>query len=84
LIIEGTLEGITAEDHRSSSARLERSAGAVKGSVTGEYSRIHLWTKFALRLLRSATLTIEAPGSEYSYMNRVLKGSWRRYGVAVA
>jgi hypothetical protein len=84
LIIEGTLEGITTEDNKSSSVRLERSAGAVKGSVTGEYSRIHLWTRFALRLWLSATLTIEAPGSEYSYMTWVLKGFWRKYGVAVA
>jgi len=31
-----------------------------------DYSRIHLWTRFALRLWLSATLAIEAPGWAHS------------------
>ncbi len=37
-----------------------------RATVFCDCSRIHLWTRFALRLWPSATLAIEAPGSEHS------------------
>ena len=36
-------------------------------------TRIHLWTRFALRLWLSATLAIEAPGWAHSWMTWALK-----------